>query len=133
MLIKLKDRYTIGSVMDFLVSNELNYEVVRETKEEETENVITKLEIKDNSIQNTCYGCPSVYEFVGLDNKQYYFRIRNGYWRLVNETDDIILATGSGYSLGLDGYASWDEAKQLMLEEKYCIIEKEEEYSYDDE
>lgn len=81
----------------------------------------TLIKIDSSSIEIECFACPTIINFTDSNN-EYYFRLRHGYWKVVNTTIDEIIATGSTNSF--DGICSWDEAKELMAEEN-LIIEEE--------
>lgn len=106
MLIELKDTRTIGMVMDFMCSHDLNYEVVREPKEK----------IIYSELDCTCCACPVIYEFKNIKNDHdLYFRLRHGYWALVDETDDRTIASDSTDEF--DGACGWDDALRLIREQ----------------
>lgn len=104
MLVKLKDKRTIGAVMDFMCSNELNYEIVKRDE--------NKITIKSGSIihQKSC-GSPTTFEFKGDDDTKYCFRIRNGYWRLFNDKSETIT---NGKTDNFDGFCEWNDAKYIL-------------------
>lgn len=80
------------------------------------------IKVDSSSIEIECFACPTIINFSDSNN-EYYFRLRNGYWRAVNMTTDEIIATGS--SDCFDGICSWDEAKELMSEENLIIEEED--------
>lgn len=112
MLVKLKDKRTIGAVMDFMCSNELNYEIVKRDE--------NKITIKPGSIihQKSC-GAPTTFEFKGNDDTKYCFRIRNGYWRLFNDKSETIV---NGKTDKFDGVCDWNDMKFLLEEQCLEII-----------
>lgn len=104
MLIRLKDKDTIGAVMDFMSSNDLNYEIVKKDE--------NKIILKEGSvIKKICYGCPTIFEFTGSDDVVYTFRLRNGYWRLFNDKSETI---AHGKADDFDGFCEWNEAKFIL-------------------
>lgn len=104
MLIRLKDKNTIGAVMDFMSRNDLNYEIVKRND--------NKIILKEGSvIKNTCYGCPTIFEFIGDDDTVYTFRLRNGYWRLFNDKSETIT---NGKTDDFDGFCEWNDAKFML-------------------
>lgn len=81
--------------------------------------------------EQTCGGCPTIYEFDDIHGDHYYFRLRYGCWRLVNESKDEEIASGdNGSVLGVDGICSWEEATLLCASRQIFIVV---DYSYDDE
>lgn len=82
--------------------------------------------------RQTCAGCPIVYEFDDLQENHYYFRMRHGYWKIVNESAREELASGEAGFLDLDGICTLEEAIMLCASEQvfllmdYCDDESEE-------
>lgn len=72
------------------------------------------------TINCTCGGCPMVYEFEDVYGNEYYFRLRHGYWYLMDETNNNEVCSGRSGSLG--GICSWGDAKELM-NEKIILLE----------
>lgn len=114
MLVRLKDTNTIGMVMDFMCSHDLNYEVVKDDEPNF---------IKVTDVEETCGGCPTIFEFKNEDGDELYFRLRHGCWRLENESKRVTLLSGDAEWLGLDGTCSWNEAQQLIAAEGLYIVE----------
>ena len=118
MLVRLKDKITIGMVMDFMSTNDLNYEVIRESIQPETNAIIYK------ELQCTCSGCPSIYEFINIhNNHKLYFRLRYGIWKLVDETDEKILASGTTEEF--DGICDFNDACSLIAKENILLINQD--------
>ena len=65
--------------------------------------------------EETCGGCPTIFEFQDKDGHKLYFHLRHGYWRLYDETTNEVLASGS--SNKHDGICDWDEALEMMKDE----------------
>jgi len=71
------------------------------------EKIKTLIEIDVESYIETCGGCPTVFEFNDADNTGYYFRLRNGYARIVCEDIDETLIENN--MNGFDGVCNWDD------------------------
>lgn len=71
--------------------------------------------------EQTCYACPTIFEFNDINGEHYYFRLRHGWWRLENETTCRILASGEASELDLDGICDWEEAKMLCASDGVFI------------
>jgi hypothetical protein len=68
------------------------------------------IEISVKSYEETCYGCPSIFEFEDYEGTKYHFRLRHGYARIVCEdTDEVLLSDSMN---GFDGICSWDDARR---------------------
>ena len=73
--------------------------------------------------ENTCGGCPTIYDFKDTEGTQYYFRLRNGGARIVCEDTDEVLTSGD--MRGFDGVCGWDDVVEwamkqgVLLEENY--------------
>lgn len=65
--------------------------------------------------RETCEGCPTIFDFKTQNGDDLYFRLRHGYWSLVNQTSDKELACG--YSEKDYSVCSWDRALELMRQE----------------
>lgn len=87
------------------------------------------IKIKHN-INQTCYACPTIFEFDDIHGDHYYFRLRHGCWRVVNETKEECIASGDTKALNLDGLCNWDEATLLCASEQIFLII---DYSYNED
>ena len=81
--------------------------------------------IKDGPTQ-TCFACPTVFEFTDTDDTEYYFRLRHGYAVIAeNDGNGRVLASDS-FGDG-DGVCSWNQVViwaaskgvTLIMEEDY--------------
>lgn len=81
-------------------------------------------DIKAYKFECTCYACPTQFEFEDEKGTKYYFRYRNGYWKLVDVTDD------ENWKIIVDGqYGDWLDG--LMNEEEFIKILKDNGYNID--
>ena len=65
------------------------------------------IEIEVNNYEETCCGCPTIFEFKDNDGTEYYFRLRYGYARIVcEETNEILIEDDMS---GFDGICNWDD------------------------
>lgn len=66
-----------------------------------------EIEIELKTYENTCGGCPTIYDFTDTEGASYYFRLRHGGARLVCEdTSEVLL---SEHMSGFDGVCGWDD------------------------
>ncbi|MDK0983074.1 hypothetical protein P5F71_08465 [Clostridium perfringens] len=77
------------------------------------------IEVKGQPKQ-TCFGCPTVFEWEDKEERKFYFRLRHGSWRLQDETNDTIIATGETDES--DGVCSWKEAIYYMFLEGVIVL-----------
>ena len=63
------------------------------------------MNIKD--LEQTCGGCPTVFEWKNNKEHSIYFHLRNGYARIINETKNKTIIQGT-FPYG-DGVCSWAE------------------------
>ena len=59
--------------------------------------------------EQTCSACPTIFDFKGEDGKAYYFRLRNGYARVGEDTDNGVTLISGDFPNG-DGVCLWHEA-----------------------
>lgn len=59
------------------------------------------------SVNETCNGCPTIFDFKDKEGTSYYFRLRHGGARIVCEDNDETLL--SGRMSGFDGVCDWDD------------------------
>ena len=59
------------------------------------------------NLEQTVYGCPTVFEWINEKGENIYFRLRHGYARIENETKGEIIICGD-FEYG-DGICSWKE------------------------
>lgn len=64
-------------------------------------------------IKQTCLGCPTIFEGITEDGDKFYFRYRGGKMQF-RINDYLINAVDYGDSL--DGVCSWEEVKQVALD-----------------
>lgn len=76
--------------------------------------IIIELE-SESDYQETCAGCPTIFEFDDIDGHHLYFHLRHGNWRLYDETIDKVLAYGNSSSC--DGICDWNDATEMMEDE----------------
>mgnify|MGYP000955528476 CR=1 FL=1 len=69
--------------------------------------------IKKNSIVETCFACPTIFDFKDIDGNELYFRLRWGHYRLCNNVTEEILLSGEPLN-GEDGVISEDEMIKLI-------------------
>ena len=60
------------------------------------------------NLQQTCFGCPTTFEWMNGKGEHIYFRLRWGYARIVNEDKDKTLIQGDFENA--DGVCSWNDA-----------------------
>lgn len=70
------------------------------------------------TVNCTCGGCPMVYEFEDVYGNEYYFRLRHGYWYLMDETNDVEICGGKTNRFG--GMCSWTEFVEFASD--YVIL-----------
>jgi len=66
------------------------------------------------NLQLICGGCPTIFEWKNKKGEDFYFRLRNGYARIVNKDTDELICSGS--MNGCDGVCSFDEVKEWAKE-----------------
>lgn len=59
------------------------------------------------NLEETCGGCPTIFEWENKKNEQFYFRLRGGGARIVNETEGITIISGS--MDGFDGVCNFKD------------------------
>lgn len=59
------------------------------------------------NLNQTCSGCPMIWEWKNNKGHNIYFRLRNGYARIVNETKNKTIIKGE-FPYG-DGICSWED------------------------
>lgn len=65
------------------------------------------MEIDVENYEETCGGCPTIFDFHDIDNTKYHFRLRNGYAKIVCEdTGEILIENNMN---GFDGVCNWDD------------------------
>lgn len=65
------------------------------------------IEIDVESIELSCGGCPTIYNFKDKEGTGYYFRLRHGGARIqCEDTDEILL---SGIMNSFDGVCNWED------------------------
>jgi len=74
--------------------------------------------IEARDMEQTGWGCPTVFEWTDQDGNACYFRLRNGYWRLCVGTAP---SAGTAPS-GVDGVCSWDEAVAMVAAEGIDLV-----------
>lgn len=67
-----------------------------------------------NNLEQTCGGCPTVFEWTNKKGHSIYFRLRHGYARITDETRNINIIEGS-FPYG-DGVCTWEEVVQWAKE-----------------
>lgn len=80
------------------------------------------MEVKLDSIEQSCYACTTIFEWINKYNKKYYFKLRYGYWHIVDESNDTVIVSGIPDD-GSDGVCNWEDAKRYAMKEKFIIIE----------
>lgn len=60
-----------------------------------------------SQVNETCGGCPTIYDFTDSEGTPYHFRLRHGFARIVCEHNDETLI--SGVMPGFDGVCGWDD------------------------
>ena len=83
-------------------------------------NVTKEIFVDNNGVEETCFGCPTIFEFSDIDGDNYCFWLRGGSWVLENNTGDVTICFGHA-DQGIDGVCSWNDAKRMMSKEG-CII-----------
>jgi hypothetical protein len=77
--------------------------------------------IKVESLEKTCGGCPTIFEWQTPKGKSYYFRLRHGYARITNDqTNKTII---SGEMREHDGVCNWDDVKKWAKKNKLKLKE----------
>lgn len=71
------------------------------------EEVPVTIIINVSSLENSCGGCPTIYDFKDNEGTSYYFRLRHGGARIVCEDTDEVLLSGS--MDGFDGVCDFDD------------------------
>lgn len=77
-----------------------------------------------STIEQTCYACPTIYEWSDSKGNNYYFRLRHGYWRICYEDmygNDVLIASGE---VGELGCCDFDDVKRYALSEGLLITEE---------
>ena len=59
------------------------------------------------NLEQTCYACPTIFEWDNKHNNHFHFRLRHGYATIINETDDVIVIEGDFPEA--DGVCSWEQ------------------------
>lgn len=88
-------------------------------------NIIGVMEVVANTLEQTCGGCPTVYEWKDTDGDSYYFRLRWGSWYIYNETTDETIVDGYTDD-GADGVCDWGDVKRYALKKGLIIKEVDE-------
>lgn len=79
------------------------------------------MEVKLNSIELSCYACPTIFEWKDKYNNKYYFRLRHGYWHIVDENNGDVIVSGTSDD-GSDGVCNWEDVKRYAMKENFIII-----------
>jgi len=60
-----------------------------------------------DSYENSCGGCPTIYDFKDKEGTNYYFRLRHGGARIeCEDTGEILLSDSMN---GFDGVCNWED------------------------
>ena len=95
------------------------YEQTHSGIKEETFSII---EVKTDTLINSCYACPTIYEWEDTTGKKYYFRLRHGHWKIVDETNNSILVSGNTDD-GADGCCNWKDVVRYAKKENVILEE----------
>lgn len=63
--------------------------------------------MKVKNLEETCGGCPTIFEWENGKGESIYFRLRHGGARIVNESREKTLLSGS--MAEFDGVCNWDD------------------------
>jgi hypothetical protein len=63
------------------------------------------------NLEETCGGCPTIFEWENSKGEFIYFRLRGSIARIVNETRDKIIIS-SDYMDGFDGVCNFKDVKK---------------------
>ena len=76
----------------------------------------TKLKMEIYNLENTCFACPTQFQFEDILKRQYYFRLRWGHWALHDITDinNWILIVEGKYGDELEGYCTEKEFFKIL-------------------
>lgn len=77
-----------------------------------------------DSVEQTSFACPTIFDMVDDEGTNYYFRLRNGFFRFVNEDTGEPLASGPA-SYGLDGVCDFDEALDMIQRDGSNVVTDE--------
>lgn len=69
------------------------------------------------NLENTCFACPTQFQFEDVGRRQYYFRLRHGHWTLQDITDI------NNWKLLAEGYYG-DELEGFCTEKEFFKILK---------
>ncbi len=83
----------------------------QDLRKKQTINIV--IDVK--SLEQSCGGCPTIYDFKDEEGINYYFRLRHGYARLDCEDTDETLCEGE--MTGFDGVCNWDEMVDWVLKQ----------------
>ena len=83
-----------------------------------------KDKIKIYDFECTCKACPTQFEFISDNSKRWYFRYRNGYWKLYDVTND------DNWELIIDGRYG-DIRDGVMDEDTFLKLLKEVGYNFE--
>ena len=72
------------------------------------------------NFEQTCYGCPTVFEWDNKKGDHFYFRLRHGYAYIQNETSNTVVIKGNFPNA--DGICSWSEVKDWALSKNLKLI-----------
>ena len=67
------------------------------------------------NLENTCFACPTQFQFEDMGRRQYYFRLRHGHWTL----EDITIT--NNWTLIAEGYYG-DEWQGYCTEKEFFNI-----------
>ncbi len=81
------------------------------------------IEIKEDTVKQTCYVCPTLFEWEDKNDRKYYFRLRHGFWRIVDETEEEYIIASGVSDDRLDGCCDWEDVKRYALKENLIIQE----------
>lgn len=90
----------------------------------DTANDAETIIINPRTIETTSFACPTIFEMRDTTGTSYYFRLRNGGWRFVNESMDETIASGTAPG-DFDGVCDFDEALEMIRSEHVNIIKGE--------
>ena len=74
-----------------------------------------ELEMTIYNLENTCFACPTQFQFEDIGRRQYYFRLRHGHWTL----EDITIT--NNWTLLAEGYYG-DEWQGYCTEKEFFKI-----------
>ena len=87
-----------------------------------SEETFSMIKVKKDTLKNSCYACPTIFEWEDEQGNRYYFRLRHGHWKIVDETNDILLVGGNTDD-GADGCCNWSDAVRYAKKENVILEE----------